>query len=157
MEFLYLTGTSSADGPLPRDRLLPTGRRSRAGWVEQDVNVLALVNDHVIAAGQPMEIAGGSGDIGSAAFSSGVMLVWSATSPADAPLHRLELRAASHTLRARATPDAYPARSRDTWSRPAVVPRFGTPGARPRRAIFRDELSQQLWALRGRSGEDARR
>ena len=47
IESLYATGTSDADGPLPRDPLLPAAAASRAGWVKQEVEVQALVDDHV--------------------------------------------------------------------------------------------------------------
>ena len=38
-------------------RFLPAAAASRANWVKQEVDVRALVDDHVIAASQPMEIA----------------------------------------------------------------------------------------------------
>ena len=58
---------------LPADPLLPAAASSRAGWVKQEVDVQALVDDHVIAAGQPMEIDG-IGDTGIRSLSGGVML-----------------------------------------------------------------------------------
>ena len=59
VEALYATGVrrqrrDAAARPAP-----PARPRRRAGWVKQEVDVRALVDDHVIAAGQPMEIAGG--------------------------------------------------------------------------------------------------
>ena len=149
VESLYATGISGADGPLPHDPLLPARAAFRAGWVKQDVDVRALVDDHVIAAGQPMEIAGGS-ENRIRSQSGGVMLaagglrqmlhyrVWSyAPTPTPAALVR--------------SPPVYPAslaRFRDVGR--TVVPPFGSPGREPSVAsIFTTELYQQLWPYEG--------
>ena len=58
---------------LPPDYLLPDAAKSRAGWVKQEVDVRALVDNHVVGAGQPMEIAG-VGEKGVRPLSSGVMM-----------------------------------------------------------------------------------
>jgi len=145
VEALHTTGVSDAEGPLPRDPLLPATAASRAGWVKQEVDVRALVDDHVIAAAQPMEIAGGS-DRRIRSLGGGVMLatgglremrrytVWSyAPTPTPAALVR--------------SPPTYPAslaRYLDV-GRP-VMPPFGTPGrAAAIEAIFTDSRYQLIW------------
>jgi len=145
IEALHATGVSDAEGPLPRDPLLPVGAASSAGWVKQEVDVRALVDDHVIAAAQPMEIAGGS-DRRIRSLGGGVMLatgglremrrytIWSyAPAPTPAALVR--------------SPPAYPAslaRYLDV-GRP-IMPAFGTPGrAAAIEAIFTDSRYEQIW------------
>lgn len=149
IEALYATGMSDAEGPLPRDPLLPAGAAARAGWVEQKVDVRALVDDHVVAAGQPMEIAGGA-DRRIRQMSSGVMLaagglrqmrrytVWSyAPAPTPAAL-----------VRSRPTyPDSL-ARYLDVGR--SIVPPFRAPRrAAAMAAIFDDERYVQTWPYEG--------
>lgn len=149
LESLLATGSSGADGLLPRDPLLPTVAASRAGWVKQEIDVRALVDDHVIAAGQPMEIAGGS-DNRIRSLSGGVMqatngleqmrhyTVWSyAPAPTPAALVR--------------SPPVYPAslaRYRDVGG--TDVPPFGAPGRTAAvEAIFGLDRYQSLWPYQG--------
>lgn len=145
VEALRGTGLSSGGGTLPRDELLPAGSSSRRDWLEQKVEVRALIDDHVIAAGQPVEIAAGpSGRI--RYLSGGVMrapdglrqmsryTVWSyAPQPTPAILER--------------SAPVYPqqlARYLDLGR--TIAPPFGAPGrARKVTAIFADDLYQQLW------------
>ena len=145
VETLYATGTGSAEQTLPTDPLLPAAAARRSDWVEQKVDVRALVDDHVIGAGQPMALSGGK-DARIRFLSGGVMTapnglddirhytVWSyAPRPTPAALVR--------------SPPAYPvalARYLDVGR--TVVPRFGAPGrAAMVAAIFHDDLYQQLW------------
>jgi len=148
-EALYAAGSSDAEGPLPRDPLLPAMAASRAGWVKQEVDVRALVDDHVVAAAQPMQLAGGA-DRRIRYLSGGVMraagglrqmrryTVWSyAPAPTPAALVR--------------SPPAYPdslARYLDVGR--TVVPPFGAPGrAAAVAAIFGDDRYQLLWPYQG--------
>ena len=59
VETLYATGDGVAEQTLPLDPLLPAAAAKHLDWVKQEVNVRALVDDHVIAAGQPMSLSGG--------------------------------------------------------------------------------------------------
>ena len=59
VETLYQTeGATAETERFPAIRLLPAAARLASDWVKQEVDVRALVDDHVIAASQPMEIAG---------------------------------------------------------------------------------------------------
>ena len=129
VETLYATRPTGTDRVLPPDPLLPRAASSRARWVEQEVSVKALVDDHVIAAGQPMEIEG-IGEKGIRYLSGGVMLtpggpasmrrytVWSyAPDPSPASLARSPARypeslarystSVARSCRATACPDAW--------------------------------------------------
>ena len=48
--------TGPARGRLPNDPLLPTRSLNRRTWVRQDVEVLALRDTHIVAAGQPVAL-----------------------------------------------------------------------------------------------------
>jgi hypothetical protein len=145
VETLYATGPAARIRGLPADPLLPAAAASRAGWVKQEVKVRALVDDHVIAAGQPMEIDGGDTAIRS--LSGGVMLtpggtagmrrytVWS-YAPAPSP---------ASLVRSLPTYPSSLARYLDVGR--TVVPAYGTTGrAAVVSGIFHDDLYQQLWA-----------
>ncbi len=148
VESLHATGPSGSDGRLPHDPLLPGAAAARAGWVKQEVDVRALVDDHVIAAAQPVAIDRSDTEI--RYRSGGVMLavgglrgmrrytVWSyAPAPTPAALVR--------------SPAVYP----DSLSRyldvgRTIVPPFGTPGrATAVAAVFDDLRYQQLWPYEG--------
>ena len=156
VEALYGTALSGATRALPRDELLPVGASSRRGWVKQEVEVRAVIDDHVIAAGQPMEIAAGP-DGRIRYLSSGVMrtsgrvgqmrryTVWSFTPrPTPAALVR--------------SPPAYPtalARYLDVGR--TVVPPFGAPGREAVvSAVFRNNYYPQLWSYE-KTWREARR
>jgi transglutaminase-like putative cysteine protease len=145
VETLYATGSGVAAQDLPADPLLPAAAARRSDWVKQEVSVRALVDDHVVAAGQPMALSGGQ-DRRIRFLSGGVMsapdgltdlrhyTVWSyAPRPTPAALLR--------------SPPAYPeslARYLDVGR--TVVPRFGAPGrVAAVNAIFHDDLYQELW------------
>ena len=145
IEALYNTDASGAERLLPADPLLPARAARRAGWVKQEVDVRALVDDHVIAAGQPMQIAAGpkhrltylSGGVMRSPGGLGEMrryTVWSYV-PRPTPAALVK------------SPPAYPRelyRYLDVGR--AIVPDFGYP---KRDAIvaslFRDERYQPLW------------
>ena len=146
VETLYATRSTGRSRSLPSDPLLPAASSSQVGWVKQEVDVRALIDDHVIAAGQPMEIDG-IGDKGIRYLSGGIMLtpgglaamrrytVWSyAPDPSPASLVRSR--------------PAYPeslARYLDVGR--TIVPAYGVPGrAAAVSRIFQDDLYQQLWA-----------
>jgi len=148
VESLHATGPSGSDGRLPRDSLLPGAAAARAGWVKQEVDVRALVDDHVIAAAQPMEIEASGAEI--RVRSGGVMLavgglrgmrrytVWSyAPAPTPAALVR--------------SPAVYPSSlSRYLDVGRTIVPPYGTPGrATAVSAVFDNDLYQQLWPYEG--------
>jgi transglutaminase-like putative cysteine protease len=156
VEALYGTALSGATRTLPRDDLLPAGASSRRDWVKQEVEVRALVDDHVIAVGQPMEIAAGS-DRRIRYLSGGVMrapgglgqmrryTVWSyAPRPTPATLVR--------------SPPAYPpALERYLDIGRTTVPPFGAPGRTAAiSAVFGNELYEQLWPYEA-SWREARR
>ena len=62
LEALYAKSRSSGDRALPPDALLPSGRPIGAGLIEQKVEVAALVDDHVVAAGQPVRVSTSDAD-----------------------------------------------------------------------------------------------
>ncbi len=148
VETLYATGTGVAEQPLPADPLLPAAAAKRSDWVKQEVDVRALIDDHVIAASQPMSLSGGK-DTRIRFLGSGVMsapqgltdmrhyTVWSyAPRPTPAALDR--------------SPPAYPetlARYLDVGR--TVVPRFGAPGRKATvDALFRERSLSGALAVR---------
>ena len=130
VETLYATGPPARTEMLPRDPLFPPAASSRAGWVKQEVDVRALVDDHVIAAGQPMEIDG-IGDRGIRYLSGGVMLD-AGRARRHAPLHGLELRAGTVSGVARPVAAGVSALARRAISTSAapIVPRLRRPRTR---------------------------
>jgi len=146
VETLYQTEGATSNRTLPRDPLLPAAAFSRPGWVKQEVDVRARVDDHLIAASQPMEIAANR-ERGIRYLSGGVMMapggigemrrytVWS-YAPAPSPASLVK------------SAPTYPrslARYRDVGR--TVVPPYGAPGrAAAVSAIFANDLYQQLWA-----------
>jgi transglutaminase-like putative cysteine protease len=145
VETLYGTALSGATRTLPQDELLPAGASARRGWVKQEVEVRALVDDHVIAAGQPMEIAAGS-DQQIRYLSGGIMralgglgqmrryTVWS-YAPRPTPV----------TL-VRSRPVYPPALARYLDIGRTIVPPFGALDRTAAiSAIFGNDLYQQMW------------
>jgi transglutaminase-like putative cysteine protease len=145
VETLYQTEGATSNRTLPRDPLLPATSSSRPDWVKQEVDVRALVDDHLIGASQPMQISA-SRERGIRYLSGGVMMapggladtrrytVWSyAPTPTPASLVR--------------SPATYPsslARYLDVGR--TVVPTYGVPGrAATVDAIFGNDLYQELW------------
>ena len=134
-------------GPMPPDAFTPRGRAARENWLEQQVEVKALVDDQLAAAGTPIVID--SRRLGIVFRLSGGVLrvfdplgrgqryrVWSyAPDPAPAMLGGLEARA----TRPRA--DAYlDARE------PGVPALSAHPGARRRvRALLEDPVVRLFW------------
>ena len=125
----------------------PAAAASRAGWVKQEVEVRALVDDHVIAAGAA------DGDRRRRRPADPLLSAAASCWPsggrrADAPLHGLELRAGADARRARALAAGLPAtRSRATSTSGArSCRRSGHRGrAAAVSAIFDDDRYQQLW------------
>ncbi len=156
VEVLY-TSNSPGDGRLlPADPLLPAAARLERNWVRQGVEVRTGVDDHVIAATQPVAIESGE-DAPPRFLSGGVMIkrsgdsapsrydVWSyAPNPTPQALAR--------------SPAAYPrelTRYLDV-GRPWLPP-FGTPGrSAVVDAIFTDPRYQPLFPYRA-LWRDARR
>jgi hypothetical protein len=56
IEELYPVVVRDASGPVPPDRLSPAAARDRSRWLEQRVDVKALVDDRLVAAGTPTAI-----------------------------------------------------------------------------------------------------
>ena len=107
----------------------------------------ALVDDHVIAAGQPMEIAGAARR-GIRYLSGGVMMA-PGGARRHAPLHRLELCTGAVPGVARQVASRVSARRWRAISTSAgrSCPAYGARGrAAAVSAIFDDDLYQQLWA-----------
>ena len=149
VEALYRKGDAGGEYTLPPDNLLPVAASSEQDWVEQRVEVRALLDDHVVAASQPMKLAAGS-DTRVVYLSGGVMrardggeqlrdyTVWSyAPRPSPASLVR--------------SPPTYPIeleRYLDVGR--TIVPRFGAVGRSAAiAAVFDNDLYQQLWSYEG--------
>jgi len=146
LEALYTTDVSGGNHVLPADALLPAGATARRRWVRQEVEVRAIVDDHVVAASQPMQIAAGAGQRLQYA-TSGVMrarsglsdmrryTVWSYVSrPTPAQLLR--------------SPPSYPAAMvRELQVGRASMPPFGAPGRTAVvSSIFRDQRYRPVWS-----------
>lgn len=61
VEALYSVDVAGGQRTLPADPLLPPTAGKRRDWVRQEVDVRSAVDNHVIAAGQPMRIDAGPG------------------------------------------------------------------------------------------------
>jgi protein-glutamine gamma-glutamyltransferase len=59
-EDLYPQQIGAAEGDIPLDALAPRQARDRSGWLEQRVDVKALVDDRVAAAGTPVAVSASS-------------------------------------------------------------------------------------------------
>jgi transglutaminase-like putative cysteine protease len=56
IEDLYPISLGPPRGRLPADPLLPKASRDRSGWVQQEVEIAGLRDDHVVAASSPMAL-----------------------------------------------------------------------------------------------------
>jgi transglutaminase-like putative cysteine protease len=140
--------TGPANGPLPPDELLPARARNPRALVRQEVEVVALTDEHVVAAAQPVALqAPQLGDVFKLA--DGIVRVfgglergqrytaWSyAPRPEPAELARIEAR--------------YPAAlGRFVDVGRTQVESFGTPGRDARvDALFTDDRYLPLWPYR---------
>jgi transglutaminase-like putative cysteine protease len=148
IEALYTTAVSGGERRLPRDELLPAAARRPAGWVKQEVDVRAVVDNHIVGAAQPMRIDAGrgrhlqyqsSGVMRAPAGLSGMLryTIWSyAPQPTPAALAR--------------SPARYPRsvyRYLDIGR--TMAPAYGYPrrGALVE-ALFQDERYQPMWEYR---------
>ncbi len=149
IEDLYPVAIDAAARRLPGSPLQPASAQRQATWVEQRVEVVALVDDHVAAATDPMQVQGT--DLGRLVyFEGGVMraadrvtrgdtyTVWSAVpQPTPAQLVR--------------SPARYPEEAaRYLRLGRTQTPPFGTAGrAATVDALFEDVRYQALWPYRG--------
>jgi len=149
IEDLYPVGIDGARRLLPQNRLQPPGVRGDGDWVEQRVEVAALVDDHMVAAVEPMRVQ--SADVERVVYlNDGIMrvprglaqgqtyTVWSAVArPTPAELVR--------------SPARYPVEARRYLELDrTVVPAFGVAGrARHIDSLFDDVRYQALWPYRG--------
>ncbi len=149
IEDLYPVDIAGARRLLPQNPLQPPGARSAAGWVEQRVEVAALVDDHIVGAVEPMRVE--SDDLERVVYLSGGVMrsasgltkgqsytVWSAAArPTPAQLVR--------------SPARYPAEARRYLELGrTVLPAFGAAGRTAHvETLFDDVRYQPLWAYRG--------
>jgi len=139
-----------ATGPLPDDPLLPPRARRPAALVTQDVEVVGLRDEHVVAASTPVGIEGESLGIVKKLSSGVVELI-------DRSLQRGErYTVSSYAPRPRSAELAllepeYPSELEPYFELERTsVPAFGTPGrAAAVAAIFDDERNFALWPYRG--------
>ncbi len=148
VEALYSTTQTSDGRKLPSDVLLPPAAGRARNWVKQEIEVRALLDDHVVAAAQPVAIDTGSISL-PRVLSGGVMVkaggsvalrrytVWS-YAPRPTPAELVE------------SPPSYP-RSLSRYldvGRPEVPP-FGSPGrVAAVESIFSDTRFQPLLPYR---------
>jgi hypothetical protein len=134
-----LIGDAERDVPVPLDALAPAAARDRSRWVEQEVRVRALVDDHVVAAGTPTAID--APRLGTAFFLSGGVI--RARHAVDAGVrYRVWSYVPDPTPAAlAAAPARYPSAATPflrVWGR--TLPAFGTPGRDARvRELFADD------------------
>ena len=132
----------------PAAQLVPRGRARRENWIEQEVEVRALVDDHLAAAGTPTVLD--SRRLGTVfLLSDGVLRVRDALSR-GLRYRGLELRARSRADRPRAFAPAIPRRGRGVPRvRRPRVPAFRRPaGEAAASAIFDDVSYTNLAAYR---------
>ncbi|MGZ8691767.1 MAG: transglutaminase family protein, partial [Gaiellaceae bacterium] len=149
IEDLYPVGIDSARRLLPQNPLQPPGARGGRDWVEQRVEVAALVDDHIVGAVEPMRVE--SDDLERVVYLSGGVMrsarglakgqsytVWSAAArPTPEELVR--------------SPARYPAEARRYLELGrTVLPAFGAAGRMAHvETLFDDVRYQPLWAYRG--------
>ncbi len=149
IENLYPVATGNARRLLPPSTLQPPGARRGKDWVEQRVEVAALVDDHLVAASEPVRLS--SSDTGRVSYLSGGVMrasrslergasytVWSAA-PRPSPAELVE------------SPPTYPSAAvRYLELDRTTLPPFGRAGrAAQVSALFRDDRYQPLWPYRG--------
>lgn len=148
IENLYPVAAGAGDRVLRPDPLRGVAARRAAGWIEQRVEVAAAVDDHLVAASEPVRLRGR--ELGRVAyFAGGVMraqqvlargqsyTVWSAVpQPTAAQLARAGTRYPAATSRYL------------ELDRASLLP-FGAPGREAAvAALFRDVRYQPLWPYR---------
>lgn len=153
--------TTEAQLDLDRDPLLPRAARNADTWLQQDVTVAHLADEHLIAAGQPVRWQLGGGRAVQPAQSGVVFVadglqpgqaytVWSYT-PEVSPDDLIDVEPASRRMVARYL-EVLPG---------AAVPRFGVPTREQRlqRLLARQEgtPSEVIWAPHERLYEQALR
>jgi transglutaminase-like putative cysteine protease len=148
IEDLYPVAIGSGTRFLPANGLQPAAARKRESWIEQRVEVAALVDDHLVAAAEPMRLR--SDDLERVVYQYGGVMrtarrvakgqtytVWSAApAPTRDELLRSPARYPDEALR-------YLAVDR------ATVPAFGTAGReRAVDVLFTDVRYAALWPYR---------
>lgn len=145
VETLAGTTAVASTATLPFDPLLPAASARRPEWVEQRVEVHALVDDHIIAVGQPMSIDADQAT--QVRVSSGGILK---TVPGQGAVRRYTVWSyvaqPSPAELVRSAPTYPAALDRYLDIGRAVVPAFGAPGrGRAVDGLFTDDLYQPLW------------
>ncbi len=156
IESLAPIGFGRADGPLARDPLLPAAAYEPASWTKQEVEIVALADDHLVAATAPI--------VYEAEELGRVLLLGEGIVRRQGSLRRGE----SYTVFSY-TPQPKPvelARSRANYPESLEryldlgrtrVPAFGVPGrARDVDALFEDERQVALWDYEGMYRQAAR-
>ncbi len=155
-ENLSLTKTELRDGRLPRDPLLPEAAADRSNWTTQEVEVVALTDEHLVGATTPVAIDRGgvrrvdllTGGVlrSRARLERGQRYVVRSYAPQPPP-------AELATVRADYPPELAPYLD---LGRTRTEP-FGTPGRAGRvEALFRDERYLPLWRYEGLYRQAAR-
>lgn len=145
IEALYGTALVAGGAKLPRDALLPAEAAAEPGWVEQQVEVHALVDDHVVAAAQPMRFAADS-DRPVLALSGGVLRT--PHGPTRIRRYTVWSYAPQPTPEAlvRSRPDYPPVLDRYLDIGRTVAPAFGAPGrVATVDTVFANDLYRQFW------------
>ncbi len=149
LEDLFVLGTRLEDGRLPDDPLLPPAGRDPSNWTRQEVEVVALADEHLVGATTPVSLERDdlrsvdllSGGVlrGRAQLERGQRYVVESYAPQPQPAELATLR-----------PD-YPQELERylDLDRTRVEP-FGTPGrAANVEALFRDDRYLPLWPYEG--------
>ncbi|MFO7572442.1 MAG: transglutaminaseTgpA domain-containing protein [Gaiellaceae bacterium] len=142
-EELYPQQIGPAEGDIPLDSLMPPQARDRSRWMEQRVEVKALVDDRVAAAGTPVAISAGS--LGTVFHLTGGVIRARRTIPSGTR-YRVWSYAPDPTPNdLAAAPTVYPGAARRflvVWGR--VLPPFEAAG---REEVVRDVLANPTFAL----------
>jgi transglutaminase-like putative cysteine protease len=126
------------EGPVPRDPLTPQRALDPRNWFEQRIEVKALVDDRLVAAGTPVAIDASS--FGSVFFLTGGVIRNRQAVPSGARYRMWSYVPNPSPAALAAAPARYPAATRpflEVWGR--SLPPFGAPGREGRVRVMLDD------------------
>jgi transglutaminase-like putative cysteine protease len=149
IENLAPLATGVATGPLPRDPLLPRAGRNTRGWTRQQVEVVGLADDHLVAAAAPVVYEAAA--LGRVFFLAGGIVRREAALQRGQFYDVYSYAPQPKPAQLAGLAPAYPPElDRFLEVERTRVPPFGTPGREAAvSALFEDERQLALWPYEG--------